>query len=359
MGSSKVISNREIFYLVFLLQQSGMFWLLPYFLVRGNGTLGIAAIFGGLLAAIGIIMVGHCRVSHIAEIEFMTALRQRHKAAGTVIGGLFCLLYLTFAALMLYSLVDVMQKQLLTETPRIVLCAVTVLLAGWLSKGGLESIVRLNMLCTGALFIMMITSAAGTMDLFTAENALPLRINNTVQFEEAVLQSIFCYSGLLAVFMLYPASKERQSLYLTLGKAVGAGMLVTILWTVYALCILGEYSLQTVLWIPVHLARMVQIGTLLDQVESLFIVLWMTMVMTSGSLFLWCSAMGMQQLIGRQKAEWLLAAVLWIVFLGMMALHNTMGLLQAELILAKWMMAMLPILLFAVVWLIPKRRAGQ
>ena len=32
------------------------------------------------------------------------------------------------------------QKQLLTETPRMVLCAVTVLLAGWLSKGGLESI---------------------------------------------------------------------------------------------------------------------------------------------------------------------------------------------------------------------------
>ena len=222
VGSSKAISNREIFYLVFLLQQSGMFWLLPYFLVRGNGTLGISAIFGGLLTAIGIILVGHYRVSHIAEMEFMSALRQRHTVLGTGAGVLVCLLYLMFAILMLYSLVDVIQKQLLTETPRMVLCAVTVLLAGWLSKGGLESIARLNMLCIGALFIMMITSVVGTLDLFTIEHALPLQMKNTVQFEEALLQSMFCYSGLLVVFMLYPASREKHSLYLTLGKAVAA-----------------------------------------------------------------------------------------------------------------------------------------
>ena len=359
VGSSKAISNREIFYLVFLLQQSGMFWLLPYFLVRGNGTLGISAIFGGLLTAIGIILVGHYRVSHIAEMEFMSALRQRHTVLGTVTGVLVCLLYLMFAILMLYSLVDVIQKQLLTETPRMVLCAVTVLLAGWLSKGGLESIARLNMLCIGALLIMMITSVVGTLDLFTIEHALPLQMKNAVQFEEALLQSMFCYSGLLVVFMLYPASREKHSLYLTLGKAVAAGMLVTILWTVYALCILGEYSLQTVLWIPVHLARMVQIGTLLEQAESLFIVLWMIIVMTIGSLFLWCTTTGTQQLIGKQKARWMLAAVLWVVFFGMMALHNTMGLLQAELILAKWMTVILPIVLLAVVWLIPNRRGEQ
>ena len=356
MGSSKVISNREIFYLVFLLQQSGVFWLLPYFWVRGNGTAGIGAIFGGLITAVSIIWVGQYWGTRIGDLEFIAALRQSHKILGSLLGGVCCMFYLIFAILMLYCFVDVVQKQILTETPHFVLCMVTMLLAGWLSRGGLESIARFAILCIGALILMVIVSIAGTMDLFTPEAALPLIIYDKAQLESAFVQSAFCYSGLLSVFMLYPASGEKHSLHKVLYKAVGMGAVMLIVWTAYALCVLGAYSLQTVLWIPVHLARMVEIGTLINQIESLFIVLWMAIVVTIGSLFLWCASAGVHQLIGKHQSEGLHWSIILAAFMGMLYLRNTMGLLQMVTLLAKAMLVILPILLIAILLLTPKRR---
>ena len=105
-----MVSNREIFYLVLLVQQSGVFWLLPYFMVRGNGTAGLIAVLPGVFAAICIVLVAHYWGTRITETGFMTALCQKHRAMGVVLGSVFCLFYLLFAVLMLYSFVFIQFK---------------------------------------------------------------------------------------------------------------------------------------------------------------------------------------------------------------------------------------------------------
>lgn len=359
MGSSKIISNREIFFLVLMIQQSGLFWLLPYFLVRGNGTAGLGAVLAGILAAICIILIGHYWGRHMPNMGFVTALRQRHAAIGTITGLLFCLWYLLFAVLILYSFVDAAQKQLLPDTPRIVLCAVIALLTGWMSKGGLEALARLNMLCIGSIVLMMTVSIAGTADLFHPEYALPIQIQNTAQMQEAAVHSVFCYSSLLSVFMLYPASADKQTMHKWVLAAVGIGALSLIVWTAYALSVLGQYSLQAVLWIPIHLVRMVEIGALIDQTESLFIVLWMAIVMTIGSMFLWCASEGVHQLVKKQANPYLHWGIALLVFSGMAALENTMVFLRVEAILAKVMLFFLPAMLGLTAVLAMKRRERE
>ena len=356
VGSSKQISRSQIFWMVFLFQQSGVFWLLPYFLIHENGTIGLTALAAGVCTAAAILLAGRYWHNRIPDMGFVTALQQTNHFGGTLTGVLFLVFYLLFAVIMLYSFVDVTRQQLLEETPVLILCVVTVLLVGWMSQKGLESIARMHMLCIGALMLILAVSAAGTFDLFAVENALPIVVKNPEQLRRAALHSAVCYSGLLVVFMLYPAVDRRKPLGRILVPAVGLGALLIAIWTFYALCIMGEHSVQTILWIPVHLARMVQIRPLLEQPEALFVVLWMLQSVTSSSLVLWCASETLHQLFRRQNTWRLHWMMVLIVLIGMAAVHNSMRFLQMETILAMYVPVWLPVLLLLVVWLTPKRR---
>lgn len=357
MDHRKNISRRELFYLTVLFQQSGVFWLLPYFLTKENGSAGICAVLAGVLAAGAIILTGQYWSARAAGQGFITALQMRNKAVGIGVGLLFYLFYLLFAIMMLYSIVDVIQKQLLPETPQIVLCVVTALLAGWMSKGGLKDLARMNMLCIAALLLMLVSSVFGTLDLFALEHGLPLQVESVAQLQDAAKHSVFCYSGFLMLFMLYPAVEKPQTQTPVLLCAVGLGAVLTVLWIFYALCILGQHSLQTILWIPVHLARMVQVGALVDQTESLFVVCWMAIALSAGSLLLWCSGESLHQLTGVKN----MACLQWLqyagAFFGMLLLGSTVGLLQAERVMADIMIFTLPAMLLLVILLTPKRRS--
>lgn len=361
MGSSKQLSNREIFYLVLLFQQSGLFWLLPHFFVQENGTIGLLALLFGIIVAVSILWVVQFWSMRMPECGFVTALQQKNQIVGSIWGMLLFLFYLLFACLMLYSFIDVVQHQMLRDTPQVVLCVTAVLFVGWMSWSGLESIARLSVFGLVALCLIFLLSIVGSADLFVLEHALPLHLKNPAQFHEAALQSAFCYSGLLMLFMIYPASKhqrlaERQALQKQLFAAVWLGTLFLLVWTGYALCIFGEYSVQSILWIPVHLARMVQMSSFMEQTESLFIVGWMGIVLCNSSLFLWCASEGMHQLIKRQNNIWLHSGVTMLLFVGLLLLRNRITFLYAVQNLAQICVCFLPILLLGILYLAPRRR---
>lgn len=359
VGSSKLLSNREIFYFIFLFQQNGVFWLLPYFLVRENGTIGLCSIGAGVGAAALIILLCRYWGSRVQDCGFVTALQNRHRITGGIIGCFFALFYLLFAMVSLYGFVDVAQKQLLPETPRFILCAAMLLMAGWMSWNGLESIARITVLCVVPLFLMVAVTIAGSFNLFSIENALPLLVKNSDQMQIGALHSIFCYSGFLALFMVYPSRDRSHSMTGKLLLSAAAGALLWVLWMVYALGVFGEYSLQAILWIPVHLSRMVQISALLEQTEALFVVLWLPLVLANGGLLLWCASESLHQLLHKQKSVWVYGVMLTVLFGAMLLIENTVRLLELEYYLARGTLILLPVLLLAVVFLTPKRRESE
>ena len=56
MGSSKQISGGEVIQIILLLQQGGLFWMLPVMLIHTNGTVGLVSCIPGLAAGILMIM---------------------------------------------------------------------------------------------------------------------------------------------------------------------------------------------------------------------------------------------------------------------------------------------------------------
>ena len=94
MGSSKLISNREVFHLVLLLQQGGVFWLLPYLILKDNGTAGMVSLLPGLLTGAVIILVCTFWGKRCQEQSFFHSLTAMlGKPLGKLAGFCFLLFY--------------------------------------------------------------------------------------------------------------------------------------------------------------------------------------------------------------------------------------------------------------------------
>lgn len=352
--SSNLVPNHAIFFLLVLLQQSGLFFLLPYFLIHQNGTIGLIAILGGIFAALAIVLTAEYFFQHTSASGFVEALQKKSGAFGLILGVAFFLFYCFYALLMLYSIVDITQNQLLEETPRWILCAITVLLAGWMSQGGPLHLTRLLLFCGVAYVFLFLGSVGGTLDLFHLENALPVRtqcaepICTVETLQHAAKHSILCYSGFFSIFLLYPVTQTKAQFGETLRKALGVGMLIFLFCLFYTICVLGQYCLSDALWVPLHLARMIQISPVLERSASLFFVLWMGIAIPCSSLFLWCASETLHMLFGKNTCRCCHWGIVLIVFLGMLLLEGTAGFLQLEWMLAQLLWWLIPIALLLI-----------
>lgn len=349
VGSSKLISNREVFHLVLLLQQGGVFWLLPYLILQDNGSAGLLALLPGLVVGALTILVCVYWGNRCQERTFFESLTELLGVPlGKLTGFGFLLFYLAFTVGCLDSFVEVMHGHLLLETPRLVIAGAMFLLVGWLSWNGLEDLARLAVLCALLLVVLVLLALAGSLNIFSWENMLPLTIAEPQQLTQAMGYSIFAYGGTLTLFMVYPALRKQARVggQLLLALVLSAGVLV--LWLVLALGMFGQYSTGSMVWLPLELARMIQISAFLERTEALFAVLWMAVVFVNGSLLVWSVSEGVHQLLGQQKKRWLHGAVVLVLLLLCMWIKDLWRLLQLAQTASLLGLVLIPLLLVLV-----------
>ncbi len=350
MGSSKQISGRETFQLLMLMQQGGLFWMLPVLLIRENGTAGLFGLVPGFLAGLLIIFVCSFWRNRCGELSFLQSLLiLLGKPAGKVIGLCFVLLYLAFTVLCLNSFVEVVHTIVLPETPRILLVVSVFILAGWLAWNGLEDISRLAPLAVLLIIVLLLLTLAGSLPNFEPENLLPLTISHPEALRQAMLCSVFSYSSFLILFMIAPALNHTKNMGWQLGLAAVISAIIFLLWTILAIGVFGQFSMNTMVWMPLELACMVQISSFLERTEALFIALWMPVVLVNGSLLFWTVSEGVHQLFEKQKSRWLHWGLAAAAILLCTAVKNLAQMFQLEHLLAAVTAGLIPILLLLII----------
>ena len=351
MGSSKQISSREVISMVLLLQQGGLFWMLPMLLLGNNGTAGLITLLPGVLFGMTILAVCVFWGNRFQEQEILQWLMQRlGKPAGMGIGLLFVLLYLAFAVICLDSLVEVISSQLLRNTPRLLILIPVFLLSGWLAWNGLEDIARLMVLCIAPAVILFLVALAGNVRDFSLEHLLPLQLQAPEQLLQSSMHSIFSFSSFLVLFLIYPALHSKKNVGWKLSSAIIWSALMLLVWTGLALGVFGQSSVGPFTWLPLELARMIRLGSFLERTEALFTAVWMVIVLVDGGLLLWSVSESAHQLLKKQKSRWLHWSLILAAFLLCAGVGNRLELFRMEQIFATVTAVILPILLL-VVWM--------
>ncbi len=346
MGSSKWISNREVFQMILLLQQGGLFWMLPIILVRENGTAGLLALLPGEALGILILLVCTFWRNRCDELSFLQSLVLLFgKPIGKLTGVCFVLLYLVFTELCLGSFVEVIHTMILPETPRILLLISIFILAGWLAWNGLEDIARFAVLGMSLLVVLLLLTMAGSLASFAPENLFPLKISHPEALQQSIQYSLFSYSSFFVLFMVYPALNQTKGIAWQMPLAAGISAVIFLFWTVLALGVFGQFSMNNMVWMPLELACMVQISSFLERTEALFIALWMPIVLMNGSLLLWSVTEGTHQLLEKTKSPWLHWGVIAVALLLCAQIKNLVQMFQLGHLLSMITMILVPLLL--------------
>lgn len=333
--------------MIFLLQQGGMFWMLPVMLVHENGTVGLVGCLPGLAAGILILLVCTFWRRYCDELTFPQSLTVLlGKTAGKIMGILFVLLYLLFALLCLGSFVEVVHTQLLIETPRIILLLPVFALAGWLSWNGLEDIARMTVFAVVFGILLMTLAFTGGIESFMPEQILPLQRNGN--FLHPVLYSVFSYSSFLVLFMVYPALRQSENHFGRMMLAAVFSFLLFLFWVLLAIGVFGQHSMGELVWLPLELARMIQISSFLERTEALITTFWMPTILVNSSLFLWAASEGMHQFLEKQKSRWIHWILVLLAAVFCIRLNRLAWLFRLEQILAPFVTGLLPILLLVI-----------
>lgn len=346
MGSGKQISDREGANLIFLLQQGGMFWLLPYLLLNKDGVAGLFGLVPGILWGLLILFVCIFWNRKSKEQGFIPSLfRLLGKPTGWMLGSLLMVLYLVFAVICFVCFTEIISSQLLLDSPRFVLLLPIFFLAGWLAWNGLEDIVRLMTLCMMLIIFLFFLILTGSIENFAIENLLPVLLQNPKQLQGAMIHSLFFYSIYSVMFMVYPAihEKEQADRKLVCSMLLSTG--IFLLWVGLAIGVFGQLRTASLIWLPLELARMIQLGSFLERTEALLTIIWMPVVLVNGGLLLWSLSMSVHQLLGLQKKCWLHWVLMLLVFLLCMAITPFVKLLYIEQILAVLVVVLVSILL--------------
>ena len=349
MGSSKVISGREIFLMMVLLQQGGLFWMLPVLLFAENGTAGLLAFLPGLsfgLVILAVCLYWHRHCAGMTFPQWLKILLGRY--AGTVAGIIFLVLYLMFGVLCLGSFTEVIHTRLLPETPRILLLLPVFFLAGWLSWNGLEDIARMTVFAVIPGFLLLALMTAGSIGSFRLENLLPVQIWSMDAMGQSAISSIFACSSFLVLFMVFPAWSSRNQSGRTMLFAVVLSSALFLLWNVLALGVFGQFSMSQLIWLPLELARMIQVSAFLERTEALFTAVWMPLVLVNGGLWLWSVSESAHQISGMQKnnlLHWLTVVVSAVICA---AAGNLLQLYRLEQMIASVSVYLIPVLLLLV-----------
>ena len=333
VGSSKMISKQELFFLLFLLQQGGMFWVLPYLLTKEQGLMGAFVLLIALF--FGIFIITLCMRWGTENVEY--SLPQFFSASfGKTLGNFFNVIlvvqYFIFTVIQIILSVELLDGQLLVETPRIILLVSIFFVVIWLSWNGLEDMARFSVFCPFFILLWYMILWLGNYNAFSWEQVFPLQLqwNGKEDFFMVLMQGLFAYSECMAIFFMYPAISEKHSINKVWLCALFFSGMLFVLELILAIGVFGKNNISSILWVPLELARMVQLGPFIERIEAIFIAAWVIVFFLKSSLFFWCVSESTHQLFRKEKSFLLHIGIATVVFGSCVWIKNMFQLLQIE-----------------------------
>jgi hypothetical protein len=127
--------------------------------------------------------------------------------------------------------------------------------------------------------------------------------------------------------------------------AAAGSAAVFFLLTLLALGVFGQQSMGGLVWLPLELARMIQVSSFLERTEALVTVFWIPTVLVTGSLFLWAASESLHQLLDKKKNWWLHWIMVLLTAMICIKLNRLVWLFRLEQFAAPIVAVLLPVLL--------------
>lgn len=288
------ISSMEFFWLMFMLYGCPYVLMLVHYLAKaGFGEAMVIILAAGIIAEI-ILYLTLAK----AKNSNTSARKTWHNQVEKIILGI----YFSLSALLnAAALTEMISAEFLNLTPKWVLAFFFILPALYLAKKNRRNIVWLAVILLPLSFFGYGILFLGNAAKFSLINILPINFtNDNFMF---ILRCFlpFCAQALAAAFF-YPRLSAPQLAFRTASAALWVNL--TLIFGQYFLAcgVFGVIESRRILFIPIELAKILQIGNAALRVEAFSVWHWSVVGILSVAVFLNCLSVGKTKNAQKSKA---------------------------------------------------------
>mgnify|MGYP001222643789 CR=1 FL=1 len=271
-------------------------------------------------------------------------------ATRVLLGGYF-VFYLAFAAVIARAFAEVVNANVLRNTPVEAILLPMLLAAVYLVHHRTVTIMRAIELTFPVLLVTLVVLALATMgraNVIYVRPQLGLGLGSVLG---GMAASLFAYSGYGIYLFLLPELEDRPRRRLPWLAAGTVGLIYSMV-VFSAVATFGTVEVQRITWPTIELVKVTQIpGRVLERLESAFLAVWVTAVFTTVGPGLFAAAKALQALLGLEEHRALAPMALPVLYVVALLPPNFAAVAQVLTVLG-WASLVLeiavPLLLWAV-----------
>lgn len=288
------------------------------------------------------------------------------KVAGNKIGGLFAVLYIFFfietASWVTRNLGDFMKTALMPRSPISMFHLMFLAVVCYASIKGIQSIARVNELCTPLLVLLLIAICLFSLAEWKWERFEPMFTMNVWKtMKETRAFMGFPYLEVVCLMMIVPYVKTRIKSGLLLGLVLATVLLSGILFVTIG--VLGVTRASHFLYPLYVIVQEVRIAEFIERVETTIVIVWLIWIFIKLCIAYYCAVAGICQLFRLQDRTWIALPLLLLISglaltTGENVVENIEWGKRYMFEFASLFGVILPLLLLVLTW-IRKRREGE
>ncbi len=258
----------------------------------------LAAFTGSLFGLVTLTIVVWLGARHPGRTIFQYCEDILGRYIGKLAGLAYVWFFLHVASLVVRQFGDFLTTSFLPETPLSVFNFSLIFLAALSVLTGLEVIARMNefvvLLVVGFLLIV-ITLSYGNWEV---ANLLPFMADGVMPVAGGALVPASWHGEIIILAVILPyLTRPRQALLSGASAILASGLLLT-MGVVAVLAVFGPEFTASIRF-PVYLfVRTINIGQILSRFEVVIMITWVAGVFIKTSVFYYCAALGLAQILG-------------------------------------------------------------
>lgn len=316
METKKTIYTRQFIWLLFILFTSFSVVATPGTLISVSGrdcwlsvifAWVLDVVFGTVYAYMGIRFPNQNLVQHSITIW--------GKYLGKLPGIILVIFFSIFCCILQFSVSNVINKMILPRTPTQLIIGISLAVAAYSAKKGLKVLGRVCEMLGPLFFVSLITLTIFIIPKFQLDNLKPQLHSGFLPVFTGTYY-VLAYLGICIMMTMYiPLNDKVENGFFSKAIASSLGSFIILMFVISIIGIFGIKPAEEMFYPGFELARIIELETFFERVESIWIIITITVSIVSSSTLLWACSTGIAQLAGMKDNKPLINSIAMLLFI--------------------------------------------
>lgn len=292
MASHAKVGAKELVSMLTLFVSVNLFLNYPETLARsGMEASWMEPVGSGLLTLILFLVVERLLFRYFPGLDIVEAAKESlGKAAAVVIAVVFGLYFVAVTAAIMRQFTENVATSVLPTTPITLIGLLFILAVGYIAYHGIEAIARTAYFALPILILGVVAICVLTTNWWEPTSLFPFWGSGIPYLATGVVRYASIFANVLLLCIIYPHAHDPKSLRRVGVTSIALSTFLLAGFNAVYLMVFPAVEASEISFPLYQLARMIYVGHFIQNLESIFILMWVTAAVLNMATTLWGAA---------------------------------------------------------------------